>query len=579
VNTKEIKKEANLLYKAILPLLALGPEFADLVLTDLAKIVQICGRSNGKLTSNELLAYLVVFSLVKQDKQKLSVILNQWETSSQVRTEYEKFTVKTLLELTSNQAEAEQLVLPTLLNQLDEKQGKNFLVKTQNAIYRFAQVVIKADGQITSAEMAALALIWQKLHTYNLPVSFKGQNPAASFSLAPESLDQVMAELNELIGMAEVKQEVKTLTNFLKVQQVRKQRGLAKTPVSLHAVFCGPPGTGKTTVARLMGKIYKDLGFLSKGHLVETDRSGLVAGYVGQTAEKVTELVNSALDGVLFIDEAYALKPPGSGHDFGQEAIDTLLKRMEDNRDRLVVIVAGYSDEMTAFIESNPGLKSRFNRYFYFNDYAPAELLEIFHKLAKNSHFKISPQADESLLNILTHVYKNRDRTFGNARFARNLFEKIVEQQANRLARISELTDEVLTTILPEDIPVSEFITTSPSTAAPTAAPLTSAAPNSASPEPVPLEPDLTDLDDLNRITALMARTLQPRSITAKSSLKRDCLQIMFESTEPLNPQTMAVFVRKVLQRLGINQIRQVQIYGREPGADLPAWSREFTVN
>nr|WP_277875234.1 AAA family ATPase [Alkalinema sp. FACHB-956] len=262
--------------------------------------------------------------------------------------------------------------------------------------------------------------------------------------------------------MAEVKEEVKTLTNFLRVQQVRSQRGLAKTPVSLHAVFCGPPGTGKTTVARLMGKIYKDLGFLSKGHLVETDRSGLVAGYVGQTAQNVDELVTQALDGVLFIDEAYTLKPPGDGRDFGQEAIDTLLKRMEDHRDRLVVVVAGYQAEMQSFIESNPGLKSRFNRYFYFNDYRPEELLEIFLKLAEKSHFTLTPPAQQATLQVLHHVYESRDKTFGNARMVRNLFEKIVERQANRLATVSQydLTDSLLTTLQPEDIPVDEYLGT-----------------------------------------------------------------------------------------------------------------------
>ena len=236
---------------------------------------------------------------------------------------------------------------------------------------------------------------------------------------------------------------------------------------------------------------------------------------------------------------------------------------MEDNRDRLVVIVAGYSDEMANFIESNPGLKSRFNRYFYFNDYAPPELLEIFHKLAKNSHFNVSPKADETLLSVLNYVYKNRDRTFGNARLVRNLFEKIVEQQANRLAYIGDLTDEVLTTILPEDIPVREFV---PASSAPGAA-------------ASDLIIELTPSDDLSRIAATMARSLQPRSITAKSSLKDDCLQIKFESTVALNAQTMAVFVRKVLQHLNIDYIYRIQLYGRKPGEDLPAWSKEFTLN
>lgn len=253
--------------------------------------------------------------------------------------------------------------------------------------------------------------------------------------------------------MENIKEEVKTLANFLKVQKIRVERGLATTSVSLHSVFCGPPGTGKTTVARLMSRIFQGLGFLEKGHLVETDRAGLVAGYIGQTAKKVDDVVNSALDGVLFIDEAYALMPGDNGRDFGQEAIDILLKRMEDYRDRLVVIVAGYTDEMAQFVESNPGLKSRFNRYFYFNDYKPEELLAIFESFCNRSHFKLIDATRDKLRRLFEDLYVNRDRTFGNARIVRNLFEKSIERQANRLAVMSSLTDEMLTTLLPEDIP------------------------------------------------------------------------------------------------------------------------------
>ncbi|MBD2057219.1 AAA family ATPase [Oculatella sp. FACHB-28] len=338
-------------------------------------------------------------------------------------------------------------------------------------------------------EMEALSKVWQLLHSYqkldsyqaglaSVPIpkltqasapkpeqTSESKQPQNSGEPKPQSseptlkedptkiLEQALADLNELVGMENIKEEVQTLTNFLKVQKIRAERGLAKTPVSLHAVFCGPPGTGKTTVARLMSKIYEGLEFLSKGHLVETDRSGMVAGYVGQTAKKVDEMVDSALDGVLFIDEAYALVPREAGRDFGQEAIDVLLKRMEDYRDRLVVIVAGYTDEMEAFIESNPGLKSRFNRYFYFNDYTPEELLAIFERMAGKSHFKLTPEAREKLLKIFNQLYDNRDKNFGNARMVRNLFEKSIEKQANRLAVLSSLTDEVLTTLIPEDIP------------------------------------------------------------------------------------------------------------------------------
>ncbi|MBI4783198.1 MAG: AAA family ATPase [Oscillatoriophycideae cyanobacterium NC_groundwater_1537_Pr4_S-0.65um_50_18] len=339
-------------------------------------------------------------------------------------------------------------------------------------------------------EMDALSQIWQLLHAYESLGSYQegfvapvsppvspsqpssaAQNPSAAkpaseaavpteASKTPEDLAQILeealAELHELVGLDNIKEEVTTLANLLKVQKIRVDRGLAKTPVSLHSVYGGPPGTGKTTVARLVSRIFQGLGFLSKGHLVETDRSGMVAGYIGQTAKKVDELVTSALDGVLFIDEAYALVPAEGGRDFGQEAIDILLKRMEDYRDRLVVIVAGYTDEMGAFIESNPGLKSRFNRYFYFNDYEPSELVAIFESMARKSHFNLTPEAQDKLRQLLETLYANRDKNFGNARLVRNLFEKSVERQANRLAVLSDFTDDLLTTLIPADIP-TEF--------------------------------------------------------------------------------------------------------------------------
>jgi len=482
VNFRLLRKEANLLSRSLAPLLSLDARFADAILIDLAKIVQLCGRSTGNLSSAELMAYLVVYALIKQDADKLNAAVNLWETSSEVQLQYQKITLQLLLDFTKDK-QPEELILPSILNQLDEEKGTNYLGDVINALYKFAQAIVKADSTVDLQDLESLSLIWQRLHSYQklenyqaglkaishlVPATPSSPSNSAtnlgatsdSTSAAPtpqkpeEILEQALAELNDLTGMENIKEEVRTLTNFLKIQKVRAERGLAQTSVSLHAVFCGPPGTGKTTVARLMGRIYHGLGFLKKGHLVETDRTGLVAGYVGQTAQKVDELINSALDGVLFIDEAYALVPKEAGRDFGQEAIDVLLKRMEDYRDRLVIIVAGYTDEMTTFIESNPGLKSRFNRYFYFNHYKPEELLAIFEKMSGKSHFRLTPATRDKLQMMFAELYANRNSTFGNARVARNLFEKSIEQQANRLAVLTSLDDEVLTTLLPEDIPV-----------------------------------------------------------------------------------------------------------------------------
>ena len=260
-------------------------------------------------------------------------------------------------------------------------------------------------------------------------------------------------ELDELIGLGSVKQEVRSLANFVKLQKQREAQGLKTAKVSYHLVFYGSPGTGKTTVARIVGRIYKDLGVLKKGHTVETDRAGLCGEYVGKTGPKTDTVISKALDGVLFIDEAYSLVPEGgAGNDYGQEAISTILKRMEDYRDRLVVIVAGYKDEMQRFIDSNPGLQSRFNRYIDFPDYSGAELVEIFKMYMKKNQYTLAPDAEEYLKEQFEYVVAHKDRNFGNARFARNVFEKSIQQQANRLAGQTNLDKSRLTELTVEDL-------------------------------------------------------------------------------------------------------------------------------
>ena len=259
--------------------------------------------------------------------------------------------------------------------------------------------------------------------------------------------------LDELIGLEQVKEEVHSLANFVKIQKQREKKGLKIPKMSLHLVFTGSPGTGKTTVARIVARIYKDLGVLKKGHTVETDRSGLVANYVGQTATKTNAIVDSALNGVLFIDEAYALVPTAKkNNDYGQEAISTLLKRMEDDRDKLVVIVAGYPKEMNRFIDSNPGLKSRFNRYINFPDYTSGELCQIFNMYVRKNQYSLTPDAERCLKTRLDSAVKHKDRNFGNARYARNIFEKSIQQQANRLSKEKNPTTKQLSELTASDI-------------------------------------------------------------------------------------------------------------------------------
>lgn len=279
--------------------------------------------------------------------------------------------------------------------------------------------------------------------------------PAAPAKKADEPdipLEELLAEIDKLVGLSNIKADINGLMKFIKVEKLRRERGMAANPVALHSVFQGPPGTGKTTVARLLGKIYKSLGLLSKGHLVEVDRSALVSEYIGETAQKTSKAIESALDGILFIDEAYTLIPGDGSKDFGKEAVDTLLKRMEDYRDRLVVIVAGYTDEMSRFIGSNPGLQSRFSRYFNFMDYTPEELLEIFIRMADANKFVVNDDAREKLKKFFAYKYQSRTKNFGNARLVRNLFEEIVRLQSSRLAEMDDITDADLITITLADV-------------------------------------------------------------------------------------------------------------------------------
>ena len=305
---------------------------------------------------------------------------------------------------------------------------------------------LKVDEFITrSADSAAAPKTAQKEQTKEETQPEKQAEPEPT-------LEELLAELDGLCGLDQVKKDVKSLINLVKVRKLREENNLPVPPMSLHLVFMGNPGTGKTTVARLLARIYHAIGVLSKGQLVEVDRSGLVAGFVGQTALKTQEVVQSAIGGVLFIDEAYALANQDNANDFGREAIEVLLKGMEDNRKDLIVIVAGYTELMGKFIHSNPGLESRFNKYFYFEDYTGAQLMEIFQSQCKRNGYTLSPEAEEYAKKNFQELYDTRDENFGNARDVRNEFERAVARQSDRVAQLEAPTREQLMELTVDDL-------------------------------------------------------------------------------------------------------------------------------
>ena len=311
--------------------------------------------------------------------------------------------------------------------------------------------VLLPDGRILSWSWDATLRLWDGRTGAPGPILNGGTHVGIGALLMPEELESSLSSLDSLIGLARVKEEVRRLTNYARVQARRGEHGLPTQPVSLHLVFTGNPGTGKTTVARLIGQIYAALGLLTSGHVVRAERADLVAPFIGQTALKVREKVKEALGGVLLIDEAYSLVPEGGvGNDFGHEAIATLITEMEEQRNNMAVIVAGYPEKMRRFIESNPGLKTRFARYIHFEDYRPEELLQIFLKMCADGRYQLAPGAEENARRLFEEIYRRRGADFGNARAVRNTYESVLEHHAERLVA-SHNAD--LSLLLPEDLP------------------------------------------------------------------------------------------------------------------------------
>jgi tellurite resistance protein len=375
-----------------------------------------------------------------------------------------------------------RLLRPFEVAALRERVGE-----VETVVMRFANLVAKADGKLAPEEAIQLKGLLAEIRRHLLPIPIDQLEEPSDVPIAPpidaealgrfapgnsaepntgnysslptgqppskeERLQVALKSLDELIGLASIKAEVRELTRFLQVQRHREEAGLPRTQVSLHTVFTGNPGTGKTSVARILGEVFGALGVVTKGHLIEADRSSLVAGYAGQTAERTNKVIDKALDGVLFIDEAYALVSEEGDDPYGNEALQILLKRMEDDRARLIVILAGYPAEMQRLLESNPGLSSRFNRTLEFSDYSVVDLCRIIESLCEKNHYVLPAETRGRLILGFRYLLENRDEHFGNGRLVRNVFEQGIRRLANRIADIAPLTKDLLTRLEPVDI-------------------------------------------------------------------------------------------------------------------------------
>lgn len=418
----------------------LNVSLESIILDDLFRWFSYLGLGDGVITENEL-EFINSLLNTSYDSDEILILsdseFNKFPSSFNCLGEIEKITSDfgMNIEVTADLYECYKLFgkfFITVDNKLDE-----------NVFKKYSNHINYLDNGLNI-----------KTNDFK-PLNINKKDDEIKNEVEEESLQDYIAELNKLIGLENVKKDVNSLINLVQIRKIRESRGIKQPSMSLHLVFSGNPGTGKTTVARLLSKIYNQIGILTKGHLIETDRSGLVGGYVGQTAIKTKEIIESAQGGILFIDEAYSLTS-NSENDYGHEAIDTILKAMEDNRDDFIVIVAGYTELMDKFLHSNPGLESRFNKFIHFDDYNQDELYDIFMLMANNSNLTVDEAGIKYLKEYFSKLIKNKPSNFANGRAVRNLFEEVLTNQANRLAPKENITDEELNTLTYEDFLVDE---------------------------------------------------------------------------------------------------------------------------
>lgn len=442
--TPSVRDLADAAYKEDTPV---GRKFKALYARDLCRAMDEMGYDVEFLNNTESLPLIILFfhdNNGQPNEQRLTFDLLP-RTKTFLKNEQEW--MAGLKERMNKLNPDKSLCVAKLLIEADRP---DLCKQYYDALLKFSTFIANAD-KIQSAEEKAWLARLKNLST--TAATAKATSTASNGStLGSGNPDDPFVRLDELIGLDEVKEKVRTLANTVKIQKMKEKRGLKTQPMSYHCVFLGNPGTGKTTVARILADIYRELGVVKKGHLVETDRSGLIASYVGQTAPKVNHMCDSALNGILFIDEAYAITQ-GTGNDYGQEAVATLLKRMEDDRDKLVVILAGYSREMNDFLEANSGIKSRINNYINFPDYTASELFKIYQQNVKRNDCVLDKDAEPVVKDYINKAVATKDAYFGNARFVRNFVEKTLEEQANRLSTVSgDISTDMLRRIKKIDI-------------------------------------------------------------------------------------------------------------------------------